>query len=78
MNTYVYVISCPLGLVKVGVGADPKRRLQNLQIGSTVPLELAAQYPISDLPSAQAVAAALNERFSRPARARPLVPGDTA
>ena len=63
MNASVYVISCPLGLLKVAVAAEPKRRLQNLQVGSPVPLELAAQYPMSDLASAQAVAAALNERF---------------
>jgi transposase len=63
MNTYLYVLSCPLGLVKVGVAADPKQRLRNLQIGSPVPLELAAQYAISDRPSAEAVEAALQERF---------------
>jgi len=63
VNTYLYVISCPLGLVKVGVAADPKQRVRNLQIGSPVPLELAAQYEISDLASAKAVEAALKERF---------------
>jgi hypothetical protein len=63
MNTYIYVLSCPLGLVKVGVAADPKQRLRNLQIGSPVPLELAAQYPMSDRPTAEAVAAALQEHF---------------
>jgi hypothetical protein len=63
MNAYVYVLSCPLGLVKVGVAADPKQRLHNLQIGSPVPLELAAQYAMSDRPSAEAVEAALQERF---------------
>ena len=64
MNTFVYVISCPLGLVKVGVAADPMPRVRNLQIGSPVPLELAAQYLMVDLPSARAVEAALNERFA--------------
>src|SRR6266498_1518959 len=63
VNAYVYVISCPLGLVKVGVAGQPERRLRNLQIGSPVPLELAGQYPMSDLATAQAVAAALKERF---------------
>ena len=63
MNAYVYVLSCPLGLVKVGVAADPRQRLRNLQIGSPVPLELAAQYAMSDRPSAEAVEAALQERF---------------
>ena len=63
VNTYVYVISCPLELVKVGVASNPKQRVRNLQIGSPVALELAAQYATSDLPSARAVAAALNERF---------------
>ena len=48
MKDYVYVISCPLGLVKLGVASNPKQRVQNLQIGSPVPLELAGQYAISD------------------------------
>ena len=63
MNAYVYVISSPLGLLKAGVATDPKRRLRNLQVGSPVPLELAAQYLMSDRPTAQAVAAVLQERF---------------
>jgi Meiotically up-regulated gene 113/Homeodomain-like domain len=63
MSVQLYVLSCPLGLLKLGVAADPKRRLRNLQVGSPLPLTLAAQYPISDRPSAQAVAAALQERF---------------
>jgi predicted GIY-YIG superfamily endonuclease len=62
-TTYIYVLSCPQGLLKLGVAADPKRRLRNLQVGSPVPLTLAAQYPMSDRPTAQAVAAALQERF---------------
>ena len=63
MKTHIYVLSCPLGLLKLGVAADPKQRLRNLQVGSPVPLELAAKYPMSDRPSAEAVAAALQERF---------------
>ena len=63
MNTYVYVLSSPVGLLKLGVAADPRRRLRNLQVGSPVPLALAAQYPMSDRPTAEAVAAALQERF---------------
>ena len=63
MNTYVYVLSSPLGLLKLGVAADPRRRLRNLQVGSPVPLALAAQYAMSDRPSAEAVAAALQEHF---------------
>jgi hypothetical protein len=59
----IYVLACPLGLLKLGVAADPKRRLRNLQVGSPLPLTLAAQYPISDRPTAQALAAALQERF---------------
>jgi Meiotically Up-regulated Gene 113 (MUG113) protein/Homeodomain-like domain-containing protein len=59
----IYVLGSPLGLLKLGVAADPKRRLRNLQVGSPVPLTLAAQYPISDRPTAQAVAATLQERF---------------
>ncbi len=43
MNAYLYVLSSPLGLLKLGVATDPKRRLRNLQVGSPVPLELAAQ-----------------------------------
>ena len=63
VNPYVYVLSSPLGLLKLGVAADPRRRLRNLQVGSPVPLALAAQYPMSDRPTAEAVAAALQERF---------------
>jgi predicted GIY-YIG superfamily endonuclease len=60
---YVYVLSCPQGLLKLGVAADPRRRLRNLQVGSPVQLELAASYRMSDRPTAEAVAAALQERF---------------
>ena len=63
MNHYVYVISCPLGLVKLGVATNPKQRVQNLQIGSPVPLELAGHYAMSDRATAQEVVAALQERF---------------
>jgi Meiotically up-regulated gene 113 len=59
----VYVLSCPLGLLKVGVASDPVRRLRNLQVGSPVPLTLAAQYPMRDRATGEAVAAALRERF---------------
>jgi hypothetical protein len=31
MSVQLYVLSCPLGLLKLGVAADPKRRLRNLQ-----------------------------------------------
>jgi hypothetical protein len=70
MNAYVYVLSCPLGLVKVGVAADPKQRLRNLQIGSPVPLELAAQYAMSDRPSARS-ATGRRRRASRPLSGAP-------
>jgi transposase len=63
VKTHVYVLSCPLGLLKLGVAADPRQRLRNLQVGSPVPLELAATYPMSDRPTAEAVAAVLQERF---------------
>jgi len=63
MKAHLYVISTPLGLVKVGASANPKQRVQNLQIGSPVPLTLAGQYEMSDRPTAEAVAAALEERF---------------
>jgi hypothetical protein len=63
VNTYVYVISSPLGLLKLGVATDPRRRLRNLQVGSPVPLELAAEFAMSDRPTAEAVAALLQERF---------------
>jgi hypothetical protein len=63
MKAYLYVISTPLGLVKVGAAANPKQRVQNLQIGSPVPLTLAGEHEICDRPSAEAVAAALQERF---------------
>jgi hypothetical protein len=39
------------------------RRLRNLQVGSPVPLTLAAQYPMRDRATAEAVAVALRERF---------------
>jgi hypothetical protein len=48
----------PLGLVKLGVATNPKQRVQNLQIGSPVPLELAGHYAMSDRPTAEAVVAA--------------------
>ena len=63
MKNYVYVISCPLGLVKLGVARNPKQRVQNLQIGSPVPLELAWHHAMSDRPTAEAVVTALQERF---------------
>jgi predicted GIY-YIG superfamily endonuclease len=63
VNHYVYVISCPLGLVKLGVATNPKQRVQNLQIGSPVPLELAWHYAMSDRATAEEVVAALQERF---------------
>ena len=63
MKEYVYVISSPLELVKLGLARKPKQRLQNLQIGSPVPLELGGQYEMSDRATAEAVVAALQERF---------------
>src|SRR2546430_1523788 len=60
---YVCVFSCPQGLLKLGVAAEPRRRLRNLQVGSPVPLELATSYRMSDRPTAEAVAAALQERL---------------
>jgi hypothetical protein len=82
MNAYVYVLSCPLGLVKVGVAADPKQRLRNLQIGSPVPLELAAQYAMSDRPSARSATGrrrrASRVRSSAPANGSPARPPRSA
>lgn len=63
MKDYVYVISCPLGLVKLGVARNPKQRVQNLQIGSPVPLQLAGHYAMSDRATAETVVAALQQRF---------------
>jgi hypothetical protein len=63
MKDYVYVISCPLGLVKLGVASNPKQRVQNLQIGSPLPLQLAGHYAISDRATAETVVAALQQRF---------------
>jgi hypothetical protein len=49
----VYLLASPQGLLRLGVAADPRRRLRNLQVGSPVPLELAA----SDRSTAEAVGA---------------------
>jgi len=38
----LYLLASPPGRLKLGVAADPRRRLRNLQVGSPVPLELAA------------------------------------
>jgi hypothetical protein len=38
----VYAISCELGLTRIGVAADARERLRAMQVGSPVPLELAA------------------------------------
>ena len=78
MKAYLYVISTPLALVKVGASANPKQRVQNLQIGSPVPLTLAGQYEMSDRPTAEAVAAAPRGALSRPTRTGPVVPGNPA
>jgi hypothetical protein len=45
----------PRGLLKLGVAAAPSRRLRNLQVGSPVPLKLAA----GGRSTAEAVGAAL-------------------
>ena len=60
---YVNTIFCPLELVKLGVATNPDPSAE-LQIESPVPLELAGHYAMSDRPTAEAVVAALQERFA--------------
>jgi predicted GIY-YIG superfamily endonuclease len=39
-EAYLYVITCPQGLTKIGVAADANERLRKMQVDSPVPLEL--------------------------------------
>jgi hypothetical protein len=59
MKAYLFVISCPLGLVRIGVSGNPRRRVANLQIGSPVALVLALQREMSDLESARVIVSGL-------------------
>jgi hypothetical protein len=53
----VYVISCELGLTKIGVAVDARERRRALQVGSPVLLELAGCYRFATARAAYAVAA---------------------
>src|SRR5437773_8221282 len=53
----VYVISCELGLTKIGVAVDAPERRRALQVGSPVLLELAGCYRFATARAAYAVVA---------------------
>jgi hypothetical protein len=63
-GTYVYVISCTLERVKIGVADDPRKRLRELQVGSPVELTLAHTQPYAERRDAVAVCEELYRCFA--------------
>jgi DNA-binding transcriptional regulator YiaG len=63
-EAYIYVISCRLELVKIGVAGDARKRLRELQVGSPVELKLTLTRPYPDRRDADAVAAELHRYFA--------------
>ncbi len=60
----MYVISCRLERVKIGVAADARKRLRELQVGSPVELKLAHLQPYPERRDAVAVAEELYRCFA--------------
>jgi hypothetical protein len=60
----VYVISCRLGVAKIGVASDAQKRLRELQVGSPVELKLALSWRFAERREAEAVAAELYRCFA--------------
>jgi hypothetical protein len=59
----LYVISCRLERVKIGVAGDARKRLRELQVGSPVELKLAFTKPYPERRDAVAVAEELSRYF---------------
>jgi hypothetical protein len=63
-EVYLYVISCGLERVKIGVAGDAEKRLRELQVGSPVELKLALTRPYAERRDAEAVADELYRSFA--------------
>ena len=64
-GTYVYAISCRrLGLLKIGVADEPRKRLRELQVGSPLELTLAYTQPYGERGDAVAVCEELYRCFA--------------
>jgi Homeodomain-like domain/Meiotically up-regulated gene 113 len=63
-ETYLYVISCTLNRVKIGVAGDAEKRLRELQVGSPVELKLTLIRPYAERRDADAVAEELYRFFA--------------
>ncbi len=64
-GTYVYAISCRrLGLLKIGVADQPRKRLRELQVGSPLELTLAYTQPYGERGDAVAVCEELYRCFA--------------
>ena len=63
-EVYLYVISCGLERVKIGVASDARKRLRELQVGSPVELKLSLSRPYSERRDAAAVADELYRSFA--------------
>jgi hypothetical protein len=66
-EVYLYVISCGLERVKIGVAGDARKRLRELQVGSPLELklEVALTRAYAERRDAEAVAAELYSCFAR-------------
>jgi DNA-binding transcriptional regulator YiaG len=62
-EVYLYVISCGLERIKIGVASDARKRLRELQVGSPVELKLALTRPYAERRDADAVAQELYRSF---------------
>jgi hypothetical protein len=63
-EVYLYVISCRLERVKIGVAGDAEKRLRELQVGSPDELKLALTRPYAERRDADAVADELYRYFA--------------
>ena len=63
-EAYLYVISCRLDRVKIGVAGDARKRLRELQVGSPAELKLELSRAYAERADAVAVAAELCRCFA--------------
>jgi len=63
-EAYLYVISCRLERVKIGVAGDAEKRLRELQVGSPDELKLTLTRPYAERRDADAVAEELHRHFA--------------
>ncbi len=61
----MYAIGCELGLTRIGVAADARQRLRQMQVGSPLPLELAGCHRFATAAAAYAACADVQRQLAQ-------------